>query len=38
MDDQDALLRAIVQNPQDDWPRLVYADWLENTAKPNGPS
>ncbi len=29
MDDQDALLRAIVQNPQDDWPRLVYADWLE---------
>jgi len=27
--DGDALLRAIVRDPDDDIPRLVYADWLE---------
>ena len=29
MNDADALLRAILANPDDDLPRLVYADWLE---------
>ena len=29
MTDQDALLRAIVRHPEDDTPRLVYADWLQ---------
>lgn len=28
-DEQAALLRAIVAHPDDDTPRLVYADWLE---------
>jgi uncharacterized protein (TIGR02996 family) len=28
-DEQAALLRAIVANPDDDAPRLVYADWLQ---------
>lgn len=27
--DADALLRAIVRHPDDDTPRLVYADWLQ---------
>ncbi len=27
--DEDGLLEAIVSNPEDDVPRLVYADWLE---------
>lgn len=29
MSDGDALLRAILDDPEDDAPRLVYADWLE---------
>jgi uncharacterized protein (TIGR02996 family) len=29
MTDGDALYRAIVARPEDDTPRLVYADWLE---------
>jgi uncharacterized protein (TIGR02996 family) len=29
MSDGDALLRAILDAPEDDAPRLVYADWLE---------
>jgi uncharacterized protein (TIGR02996 family) len=29
MSDGDALLRAVIENPADDGPRLVYADWLE---------
>lgn len=29
MSDRDALLRAIIDNPADDAPRLVYADWLD---------
>jgi uncharacterized protein (TIGR02996 family) len=29
MDEEAALLRAIVANPADDIPRLVYADWLD---------
>ena len=29
MDDGEALLRAVLEAPFDDGPRLVYADWLE---------
>lgn len=29
MHDRDALVRAIIENPEDDSPRLVYADWLD---------
>ena len=29
MDDHDALCRTIVAHPEDDLPRLVYADWIE---------
>lgn len=29
MTEQDALYRAIIANPEEDTPRLVYADWLE---------
>ncbi len=29
MTERDALLAAILQNPDDDTPRLVYADWLQ---------
>jgi uncharacterized protein (TIGR02996 family) len=29
MNQEDAFLRAICENPDDDTPRLVYADWLE---------
>lgn len=29
LEDREALLRAIFQSPEDDIPRLVYADWLE---------
>jgi uncharacterized protein (TIGR02996 family) len=30
----DALLRDIVEDPEDDAPRLVYADWLEDHGRP----
>jgi uncharacterized protein (TIGR02996 family) len=33
MSDSDALLRGILENPDDDAPRLVYADWLEEEGK-----
>jgi uncharacterized protein (TIGR02996 family) len=29
MSDEDAFLRAICENPDDDTPRLVFADWLD---------
>jgi uncharacterized protein (TIGR02996 family) len=29
-----ALLRAIIANPDDDTPRLVYADWLDENGQP----
>ncbi len=29
MNERDALLRAICDNPDDDTPRLVIADWLQ---------
>lgn len=34
MNDHDALLRAICENPREDTPRLVYADWLEENGEP----
>ena len=36
MADDEALLRAIVESPDDDAPRLVYADWLLQRADPRG--
>lgn len=32
MNDGAALLRAIIENPDEDTPRLMYADWLEECA------
>jgi uncharacterized protein (TIGR02996 family) len=32
----DAFLRAILQDPDDDVPRLVYADWLDERGDPRG--
>jgi len=29
MSDRDALMRTICDHPDDDVPRLVFADWLE---------
>ncbi|HVL10941.1 MAG TPA: TIGR02996 domain-containing protein [Gemmata sp.] len=34
MNDGDALLAAILANPDDDTPRLVYADWLQENGRP----
>jgi uncharacterized protein (TIGR02996 family) len=34
MTDDQVLLRAIIEAPQDDAPRLVYADWLEERGAP----
>ena len=34
MSDGDALLRAILHNPDDDAPRYVYADWLDENGEP----
>jgi uncharacterized protein (TIGR02996 family) len=33
--DDEALLRAILEHPDDDAPRLVYADWLEEKDHPS---
>jgi uncharacterized protein (TIGR02996 family) len=38
MSDQTALLAAIVANPDDDTPRLVYADWLDEHVPDATPS
>lgn len=35
MSDHDALLAAILANPDDDTPRLVYADWLTENGDPD---
>jgi uncharacterized protein (TIGR02996 family) len=32
MTDHDALLRAIIDNPEEDTPRLAFADWLDEHA------
>jgi uncharacterized protein (TIGR02996 family) len=34
MTDRDALLRAICDAPDDDAPRLIYADWLDEHGDP----
>jgi uncharacterized protein (TIGR02996 family) len=34
MNTGDALLQAVIENPEDDTPRLVYADWLDETGGP----
>ena len=33
MTERDALLRAVCENPDDDTPRLVYADWLQENGE-----
>ncbi|MBP3960251.1 TIGR02996 domain-containing protein [Gemmata sp. G18] len=37
MTEDEAFIRAIVDNPGDDTPRLVYADWLDDRDDPRGP-
>ncbi|WP_439627963.1 TIGR02996 domain-containing protein [Gemmata sp.] len=37
MTEDEALIRAVVDNPGDDTPRLVYADWLDDRDDPRGP-
>lgn len=34
MTEADALCRAVVSNPDDDTPRLIFADWLEEQGQP----
>ncbi len=34
MNDGEALLKAILANPDEDTPRLVYADWLDENDQP----
>src|SRR5215208_5695078 len=34
MSDEDALLAAIAAHPEEDTPRLVYADWLDENGQP----
>src|SRR5437763_6998841 len=34
MKEQDALLAAVLDAPDDDAPRLVYADWLDENGQP----
>jgi uncharacterized protein (TIGR02996 family) len=36
MQDEEAFLLAITQAPDDDAPRLVYADWLDERDRPGG--
>jgi uncharacterized protein (TIGR02996 family) len=36
MTHDEAFLRAIIADPDDDGPRLVYADWLEERGDPQG--
>jgi uncharacterized protein (TIGR02996 family) len=36
MTPHDAFLRDIIANPDDDTPRLIYADWLEDQSDPRG--
>jgi uncharacterized protein (TIGR02996 family) len=33
--DEDGILQAIIADPDDDTPRLVYADWLEENGQPD---
>lgn len=34
MTQQDALYRAVCEHPDEDTPRLVFADWLEESGDP----
>src|SRR5712664_4048321 len=34
--EEDAFLQAIIDNPEDDTPRLRFADWLAERADPRG--
>lgn len=34
--DQHSFLQAIIEDPDDDGPRLIYADWLEEQGDPRG--
>lgn len=36
MTDHDAFLEAICERPEDDFPRLQYADWLDERGDPRG--
>src|SRR5579862_3514386 len=36
MTPDDAFLQAILESPDDDAPRLIYADWLEERDDPRG--
>jgi uncharacterized protein (TIGR02996 family) len=36
MSHEDAFLRAIAESPDDDAPRLIYADWLDERGDPRG--
>ncbi len=36
MNEDEAFIRAIVNNPGDDTARLVYADWLDERDDPRG--
>lgn len=36
MTQDDTFLRAIIENPNDDTPRLIYADWLDERGDPRG--
>jgi uncharacterized protein (TIGR02996 family) len=36
MSEDEAFIRAVVDNPGDDLPRLVYADWLDDRDDPRG--
>ena len=36
MSEDEAFIRAIVDSPGDDTPRLVYADWLDDRSDPRG--
>ena len=37
MTEDEAFIRAVVDNPGEDTPRLVYADWLDDRSDPRGP-
>ena len=34
MTDGDDLYRAVLDSPEDDAPRLIYADWLDEHGRP----
>ena len=33
MNEREALLKAVCENPDDDTPRLVFADWLQENGE-----